>query len=237
MKSQLIIPVLSLLFIATTNLAHAGVSDDLEGLGGNKELVRRARAIDPDNKIRVVQNRTVDRDLRLEFGIQGGLVTGGDPYVSTNTLGVNLDFHINPHWSIGARYYNSANSLSAEGKRVFSAASEAKNTGAYYERPEIDYASNTYIGVLNWYPVYGKLNFLDLGIAQFDMYFLGGAGQIELQSGPTSTYTAGGGVGLWLHRHVSARIEARYQTYEDQLKSGSRRLDLTILTATLGFLL
>jgi len=53
--------------------------------------------------VRIVQNRAVDRNLRLEIGANYGLVSGGDVYYRTQNLGANLDFHITPHWSIGAR--------------------------------------------------------------------------------------------------------------------------------------
>jgi len=218
--------------------AYADVSDDMNGLGGNKELIRRAKALDPKNKVRVVQNRAVDRDFRLEFGVNYGMVSGGDPYVDTNNLGAQVDFHFNPHWSIGARYYNSSNDLSSEGKRVYNAAQAAQAAGNYYENPEVvDFASDTYLGVINWYPMYGKLNLFDIGIAQFDIYLLGGGGQVKLRSGMAPTYTAGGGIGFWMSQHFSTRLEVRYQTYEDQMNSGSRQLDLTVFSATMGFLL
>ena len=233
---KLILTLTSLLVVLGP-LALADVSEDMEGLGGNKELIRRAKALDPKNKVRVVQNRSVDRDLRLEFGINYGMVTGGDPYVNTRNLGANLDFHINPHWSIGARYYNSSNELSSEGKRVFESARAAHAAGTYYERPDNDFASDTYLGVINWYPIYGKLNLFDMGIAQFDIYVLGGGGQVKLRSGMAPTYTGGAGVGFWMSQHFSTRFEARYQTYNDQIHSGSRQLDMTIISASLGFLL
>lgn len=231
----LILTLVTLMIAGQTVMAD--VSDDMNGLGGNKELIRRAKAMDPKNKVRVVQNRTVDRDFRLEVGLNYGMVAGGDPYVETNNLGVNLDFHINPHWSIGGRYYNSSNQLSSEGKRVFNAAQAAQNNNQPYERPEVDYASNTYLGVINWYPMYGKLNLFDLGIAQFDIYLLGGGGQVQLRSGTSPTYTAGIGMGFWMTQHFSTRLEARYQTYQDEIHSGSRQLDQTIISATVGFLL
>ncbi|MEO0336469.1 MAG: outer membrane beta-barrel domain-containing protein, partial [Pseudomonadota bacterium] len=74
--------------------------------------------------------------------------------------------------------------------------------------------------------------------AQFDVYLLGGVGQMQLESGPTPTYTAGGGMGLWLSNHFTTRIEARYQTYEDRAFDGQTRgLDLTIFSASLGVML
>jgi outer membrane immunogenic protein len=217
--------------------AWADLSTDMNSLGGNKDLIRRARALDPDSRVAVVQNRTVDRNLRLEIGVNYGTVTGGDPYVRTDNLGAHLDFHFTPRWSVGARYYNSNNGLTPEGKRVFDNANSVGPTGGNYLRPDVDYATDTYMGVINWYPMYGKLNMLDMGVAQFDIYFLGGGGQIMLSSGSAPVWTAGGGLGFWLAQHLSMRTEVRYQTYEDQIYSGSRQLNQVILSATLGFLL
>lgn len=234
MKNKLILITLAFAF---SGAAMGDLSSDLNGLGGNKELMRRARALDPNNKVQVVQNRTVDRNMRFEFGVNAGTVAGGDPYVETNNLGAHVDFHFTPRWSVGARYYSSSNTLSSEGERVFKEAQAARAAGTYYERPAIDYASDTYLGVINWYPLYGKINFLDFGIAQFDIYLLAGGGQVKLSSGMAPTYTAGAGLGFWMSQHLSTHLEVRYQTYEDKIYTGSRDLDLTIISATLGFML
>lgn len=234
MKSLTFLSSLTL-FVALSS--HASVSSDMDGLGGNKELIRRARALDPKNKVAVVQNRSVDRNFRFEFGVNYGMVAGGDSYVNTDNLGGSVDFHFTPRWSIGARYYSSHNELSNEGERVFKAAQAARVAGTYYERPDVDYVTDTYLGVINWYPVYGKLNLFDLGIAQFDIYLLGGGGHVKLSSGSAATWTAGAGMGFWLSQHFSTRLEVRYQTYEDEIYSGSRQQDLTVISASLGFLL
>lgn len=234
-KSSLLSLVVTVIFISSS--AWAGLNDEAANLGGNKDLIRRAKGLDPKNRVQVVQNRTVDRSLRLEFGLNYGMVTGGDPYLETNNLGANIDFHITPKWSVGARYYNSSNTLTGEGERVYRNAQAARASGTYAETRANDYATDTYLGVINWYPMYGKLNLFDMGIAQFDIYLLAGGGQVKLSSGPAPTYTAGGGIGLWMSQHFSTRFEVRYQTYEDQIYSGSRHQDLTIFSATLGFLL
>lgn len=224
-------------FMVIGSMAFADMENDMNSLGGNRELIRRARAINPDNKVQIVQNRTVDRHWRMELSLLSGLVAGGDPYVDSNQLGVNLDFHINPRWSVGARYSSMSNQLNSEGKRVFQTANDARASGQDVPRPAVDFASDTYLGVINWYPIYGKLNLLDLAIAQFDIYLLAGGGQIKLNSGMTSTWTAGGGMAVWLSQHLSTRFEARYQGYKDSIYSGSRQQDLTILSFSIGFIL
>ncbi len=208
---------------------------DLQSLGGNSAILRKARSMDPNNRARIVQEREVNRNLRFEVAASYGYVAGGDPYTLTDNLGLQLDFHINPRWSIGTRYYQFSNSLSREGNRV---------AQAVQQNPELtffdstDYAKDSFMGTISWYPVYGKLNLFDLRVAQFDMYTLLGYGQIRLASGSAPTLTAGGGVGIWLTQHFSTRFEARWQSYSDRPQSGEARpLDLTLLSLTLGFLL
>lgn len=235
-----------LTLLALSLLAINAWSDDLtskmDALGANKDLMRKAKAIDPHNRVRVVQNREVDRHMRLELGLNYGMAAGGDPYVNTSVLGGQMDFHLTPRWSVGARYYNNNNTLTAEGKQVFDdAEARAAANNANYRRPAIDYAKDIWLGVLNWYPVYGKMNLFDAGISQFDIYFLGGAGQVNLSSGSSPAYTAGGGVGVWFTQHFATRLEARWQGYSDKVYDGietrDRDINQTMLTATVSFLL
>lgn len=228
--------LLTILFMS--QLAFAGDLDsEMDALGGNKDLIKRARALDPNNRMKVVQKRAVDRNLRLELGVMGGMVAGGDPYTTTNNLGANLDFHITPRWSVGGRYLKSYNRFNSEGERVFKQAQAAQSQGNDWGKPAIDYTQDTYLAVLNFYPIYGKLNFFDMGVAQFDVYMLGGYGQVRLSQNTADTFTAGGGFGLWLSNHVTSRLEVRYQSYKDQIYSGPRQMDITVVTAGLGIML
>jgi len=241
--------ILSLFFVTG---AHAAVSkksnvkslqQSLDTLGANKEIADRAKAIDAENRLRVVQNRTVDRRLRLEFGVGYDGVTGGDSYVSANNVGYLLDFHITPQFSIGARYYDTYTQLTDEGKRVFDAEQARRNAGDLTgTRPDVDYPLSSTLGVVTFYPLYGKLNFFNLGITQFDVYVLGGYGEMKLQSGNSPTWTAGGGVGIWWSQHFTTRLEARYQAYEDKIYSQTatpvtRDQEITTFSIAIGFML
>lgn len=226
-----------ILSLASTTAFASDVLNDLDSLGGNRDLVQKAKSLDPKNKVRIVQNRLVDRDMRLELGVNYGTVAGGDPYLSTDNLGGRLDFHFTPRFSIGVLYYQSSNQLTSEGKRVYDNALAAQQSGQSYNIPDSDYAQETTMAILNFYPLYGKLNLFNTGIAQFDIYALGGYGQVKLASGATDTYTVGGGVGMWLSQHFSTRLEARYQSYQDTIATGTRSLDLTVITAGIGLLL
>jgi outer membrane beta-barrel protein len=227
-------------FLITLLLASAlafakqkDLDNDMDSLGGNKDLMERANAIDPHNTVRVIQKREVDRDMRLEIGFNYGIVAGGDPFIDTGNLGGRLEFHIDPHWSLGARYYHSSNTLNSEGQQQINLAAQA---GAPH--PNIDYPRDTYLGTVAFYPFYGKINFADLAIKQFDIYFLAGGGQISLDQGTQPTYTGGLGFAFWWSDHWSTRLEARYQGYQDKFDDGSsRQMSLTVLTLDIGFLL
>lgn len=217
---------------------------DLDGLGGNRPLMEKAKILSTDNKMRIVQKRLVERDLRFELGLNYGLVGGGDNYYNTQNIGGNLEFHINPRWSLGYRYYQSRNRLTQEGKRIFQEASQRRAINDLnYRAPDMEYPFQTHLFAVSWYPIYGKLNLFDLGVTQFDLYVLAGAGGVELSNQWrdthrwTETYTLGAGFAYWWTQHISSRIEGRYQTYSDQVYTGSRRQDLIIGTLSLGVLL
>ncbi len=227
----------TLLMTLSTTAFASSLADDANSLGGNKALMKKVRAIDPDNKVRVVQNRSVDRRLRLEMGLNYGAYTGGDPYLKTDSVGGQLEFHVNPTISIGARYASLSNTLSAEGERVFSQAASLRAQGINSGTVAVDPAQETVLGTVSIYPLYGKLNFFNRSIAQFDFYMLGGAGTTKLQSGNSPTYTAGGGLGVWISKHIASRLEARWQGHQDQIADQKRDISQTILTASFGFML
>ncbi|WP_413574472.1 outer membrane beta-barrel domain-containing protein [Bdellovibrio sp. HCB290] len=212
---------------------NSDITADIDSLGGNEKLMNMAQNIKAESRSRIVQDRIVDRRNRLEVGVNYGMNFGGDAYTKTQALGVAADFHITPRWSLGARYYDFGNSLTPEGKRIFEQAKANYAAGGRAYAVDIDYPENAVMAVLNWYPVYGKTSFMDIGVTQFDMYLLGGGGQITLSSGSTAVYTAGLGIGAWINKHLTARAEIRYMNYEDQPVTGARSMN--VVTGNVGF--
>lgn len=236
MRKQLALVLFAI--VAMTTQSQAAVSSDLESLGSNKEIKNRANRLESRSRIAIVQNRAVDRNMRLELGINYGPVAAGDSYLTTQNLGGSVDFHIVPKFSLGVRFAQSYNALTSEGKNQFKMAQDAKSRGSVdYRVPDIDFPESSIIGVATWYMLYGKLNFFDVKTVQFDLYSLAGAGTQKLASGDTPTYTAGGGIGLWLNNHVSSRFEMRWQGYQDKVYTGSRDLNLIVANFGLGVLL
>ena len=113
---------------------------------------------------------------------------GGDPYVRSQAFGVNANYHLNPHWSVGGKFLYAFNSLRPEGESLINDREITTNSAI---PDSLDYLKQEYLAQVNWYPFYGKLNLYDLGVAHFDFYGIGGAGAVQLKSGTTGTYTAG----------------------------------------------
>ena len=226
--------------VATTSLAaNAGTSDELESLGSNQNVRERAAKLESRSRVGIVQNRTVDRNWRLEVGTLYGPATMGDTYLNTQMLGGEAHLHVTPKFSLGVRYSKMFNSLTAEGEARFAEAERqvAANPHIGADIPDIDHPEDSVMGLANWYMFYGKMNFFDLKTIQFDIYSLAGYGQMTLASGTTPTWTAGAGIGFWLAQHLTSRVELRYQNYQDQVYTGSRDLHLFIATFGIGILL
>lgn len=233
--------LLTLAFLLGLSTAHAAKSIDLrkdfDSLGGNEALRERARNLDPKNRVRVVQNRVVDRNLRFEIGGNFGMVAGGDAYVKTQNLGANMDFHITPKWSLGVRYARAFNTLTNEGEAYFENARQQQALQRDYEIPDLDYPVDTGLAVVNWYPFYGKMSLSDTSVVHFDVYVLAGYGQTRLLSGTSNTLAAGGGLGMWLGQHFATRFEGRYQGYEDRPNGNARKVDTAVVNLSIGILL
>ncbi len=218
--------------------SQINVSSDVDTLGGNEDLLKMAQSLRSQTKTRIVQDRIVDRRNKLEFALSYGGFVGGDSYIKTQSMGIAANYHITPRWSLGVQYADLTSSLTPEGKRMYDIYRESINNGgtpAYVV--DVDLPLSSTMAVINWYPIYGKTSFLDLGITQFDMYLIAGAGQITLSSGETPILSAGLGVGAWLSKHLSLRAEIKYQTYQDKPITGSRTLNTGMFNVGMGWIL
>tara|TARA_B100000749_G_scaffold280223_1_gene275438 strand:+ start:141973 stop:142704 length:732 start_codon:yes stop_codon:yes gene_type:complete len=243
MKTSKTIFLIAAILLAVPSYAartsKKSASESMNSLGADKDILKKVRSYKSRHKVRVVQKRAVDRDLRLELGINYGAYSGGSAYTNTTGLGGLIDFHITPKWSLGVRYTKFDNSLNSEGQEIFDRnsglvlADEVNSTNL----PSVDRPLEAQYAVLSWYPLYGKLNFFDSAVAQFDIYTLIGGGQVKLDSGSSSAMIYGGGLGVWLSNHFSTRLEVNYQTYKDQLQQDPREQDMLTVMLSLGWLI
>ncbi|MGE3974579.1 MAG: outer membrane beta-barrel domain-containing protein [Bdellovibrionales bacterium] len=236
MKSLLLALLVSI-FALPAHAQKKNVKKDFNALGGNEAIVERAKALDPNNKVQIVQKRSVDRYNRIEIGAQYAYVGNGDSYMNTDSFGGSLDYHFTPRWSLGVRHNRYYNKLTKEGQAVYEEAQRKQAQGNNYIVPGIDYPTSSTMAVVNFYPIYGKMNTLNIGITQFDLYLLAGYGKMELSSGLTDLYAGGVGVGVWWNNYFTTRLEGKYQTYQDRPESAPRRLDTFVANISLGVML
>jgi outer membrane immunogenic protein len=232
--------LLASLLIGTFASAETTTSAEFDSLGGNRIMLERAEALAPDQNVSVVQNRMVPRQRRFEISPEISGTFGGDTYTRTRSFGLNLNYHISSRWSLGAKYNHSFNQLTDEGEAMVNRAYEdfiqnPENPSSSY--PQINFPRSESMALVNFYPFYGKISLIDEAVAHFDFYFIGGYGQVKLNDGPTSTYTAGAGLGFWLSHHFTTRMEMRYQNYKAKYLSGEKNMDLAIASFQMGWLL
>ncbi len=235
MKSILI----SFVILVAAISSYADVEKDFDGLGGNKILLEKAKAINPGTEISVVQERTVSRRNRWEIAPEYSGNFGGDAYVKTISAGLNVHYHINPKWSLGVKYNQSFNKLTPEGEALIARALDdySKNSNNPTAAvPAINYQKEEKMVFADWYPIYGKVNLFDR-VAQFDVYGLAGLGTVTLQSGDASSYSLGGGLGIWWTKNFSTRAEMRYQTYKAPFFDGEKSMDLALGSIQMGWIL
>lgn len=215
------------------------LKNQFESLGDNQIIAERVKNLDSQQKVRVVQNRIVDRNLRLELGLGYGFVGGGDSYVNTQDLNGLAEFHLTPRWSLGVRHQKSYNKLTAEGRNQYDKAltAQKQDVGSNQTFVGLDYPLEATYATLSFYPIYGKLNLFDLSVAHFDVYAIAGYGRMKLSSGESNATTGGGGVGVWLSQRFSTRFELRYQSFKDLIGTENRNQSSFEGMASIGFLL
>ncbi len=234
--------IFSIILISLFNLtlAHAetkSLKTQFQTLGDNSEVVERVQKLDSRQKVRVVQNRMMDRTNRLELAANFGALSGGDAYVETKNLGLMLQYHLTPRWSFGLSYEKAYNQLNREGQirydNAFACAPNCTSTV-----PKVDFPLDTKLISVTFYPIYGKLNIFDMGITQFDLYTTLAYGQKTLNSGVSDVIAGSVGAGVWLNSFITARLEGRFETYHDLISSGDKRAQNAMsIIASLGSML
>lgn len=243
MRNLILSSTIALALAAPTSLFAAGATkkdlkSEFSTLGDNRDVVERVKNMDTHQKVRVVQNRLVDRNHRIEIGGNYAFNGGGDAYVKTQNVGAMLEYHINPRWSLGVRYEKAYNSLTPEGESKLGGAlaDQQRDPGSTKRYPAIDYPLETQLATISYYPIYGKMNLFDTGIAQFDVYMQLGYGKMNLFTGSSDVVSVGLGSGIWLTQRITTRLEARYQQYEDLILTDRRKQNTLQAVASLGIL-
>ena len=217
------------ILIATSFSAQADILKDFDSLGGNDVLVERAQLLQPEKSVSVVQNRVVDRRIRHEFSVGYSNYLGGDAYLETQSVDLAYNFHINPYVSVGLGYFSNSSEFSKEGRYTIDV------DGLI---PDVEAIDSGYEIAVYGYPMYGKINLLNMGVVHFDFYGVASYGKMTLATSESNHYSVGGGIGLWISQHITSRIELRQRYFTAQKRiSGATSMDQTVLSVSIGYLL
>lgn len=232
--------VIILFALLVSSVSFAEIEQEVDSFGGNEALFLKAKALNPEVENEVVQNRFVSRTNRLELAPEFSGVFGGDSYNKTNNVGMNAHYHINPSWSVGVKYNYSFNTLTPEGKAMVSKADQAASANPkdpQFLYPQVVYPKSEALGLVNWYPVVGKLSFGKWGVAHFDTYLTAGYGQMELSTGSSPAATLGMGFGFWLSSNLTTRLEYRAQQYQAEYYDKTENMTTSIASVQMGWML
>lgn len=230
--------LLSALLVSSVSFAQ--IQQEIDSFGGNEALYMKAKALNPEVSSEVVQSRFTNRVNKFEIAPEVAGVFGGDSYNKTNNAGVNLHYHINPSWSVGLKYNYSFNALTPEGKAMVDKASQAAETNPkdpQYLYPQVIYPKSEAIGMVNWYPIVGKLSFGKYGVAHFDTYLMAGMGTMELSNGSSPVSTVGMGMGFWISPKMTTRLEYRAQQYKAEYYNKSETMMTGVGSVQMGWML
>lgn len=228
--------------IMITKPSLADLLKDFDSLGSNKVLLDKVRALEPEKKIEVVQDRIVNRVQRHELLSNFEMVqSGGNSYLNTQMMSLSYHYHINPRWSVGLSYGYAFNQLTTEGDRIIQEGKARQDEILRGDPnssdkpdpfiPELNWMRDNYMAQLSWYPVYGKFNFLNKGVVHFDLYTQLGVGQARLRYNDSILYQAALGFGFWWSQNLTSRLEYKYSTYTAEFYRG----EIAVETGNIGF--
>ncbi len=159
------------------------------------------------SELGVVQNRLYTKAEKVEVGAFGGIVNS-DPFLSVQSLGVELGYHFNEVFSVHLlawKDYTHASSALTLFQETVHATADTNPPRAFYG------------GETSWSLMYGKLSVLGQAIIYYDFHVLAGAGLTVTDSGNELTGIVGLGQQIFLSRLVSLQVDWRLTPYHEDV--------------------
>lgn len=163
------------------------------------------------DKLHIVNTRYSSLTNRHELTMAGANNFTSESHLETKQVFASYRYHINSKWSLGLRHSIYGNELSSSGKRLFKDKSLLPDS-------DFAYKSTEFLGTYNG--LYGKLRWNADTVVYFDQYFTLGYGDIDLESGPTKTYSLDLGMAFWIGKHMSSRIGLKNEFYKQTKLTG-----------------
>ncbi len=136
---------------------------DFSGLG----------SLAPFKEVSVIQKKFLPKTER--FQLFGGLtMVTNDPFFLTVGLAGKASYFLNESWGVEFNYFGLTTSERQSTKEI-------RDLGVATEN--LVYPKSYYGLDAMWIPIYGKISWINQRIIPFDLYFSGGYGQTQTQSG------------------------------------------------------
>jgi outer membrane beta-barrel protein len=216
--------VIGLGLVLSTSVVASNLEDKLKMLHIPDDKVT---PVVSDDKLYVVNTRYSSLINRHEVSINGGNNFTADSHLVTTSWGGAYRYHINPKWSVGARYTKYNNELSDSGKWLFDSAALL---------PDNDYAESSQDIFVSYNTTYGKLRIGKNRVTYFDQYVSLGYGTIDLASGQQQMLVGDIGLAFWLGKSFSSRVGVRNEIYTQEQTSRTRDVHNAIGYISFGYL-
>lgn len=160
-----------------------------------------------EGEIGVVQNRTYSKVGKFEFGIMGG-VQMNDPFISTQSLGVDLGFHLSEFIAIrllALKYFSKGSAALSTFEKELEATTNTNFLKNYYGA---EVAGSLF---------YGKLSVLGAMIIYYDLYLTAGGGITVTENGNLFTPSLGIGQRFYLNQYLSLKFDYKFSYYKETI--------------------
>ena len=212
------------IFVISNIMAEDDLSQKLEGLNIPSDKVTPLLS---EEDLYAVNERYSSLNNRFELTLFGAHDFAADAHMDSKQSGVTARYHINSRWSLGARYTEYFNQLSASGEALF----EQEQL-----LPDSDFALNSTDAFINFNTVYGKVRLTRDTVVYFDQYISLGYGTVGLSRGETQMYLADLGLAFWVGKKMSARFGVKNEFYTQQKLNGSNDVHNAMGYLEIGYL-
>jgi outer membrane beta-barrel protein len=162
----------------------------------------------PDKAPKVLQNRYFLKALRPELSVTLGIIAN-EAYAKTYSAAGRLGLFVTENLGLETGFTKYFTDESPDLKALRGI--ENCDTNNVCKSIEPDFVTlKSQVDVLGLFsPIYGKINFMDLGIVYSDIYFAGGAAFLQTSQGKKTSLIVGIGQRFYFAKSASVRFDVR----------------------------
>jgi outer membrane beta-barrel protein len=192
----------------------------------SKIALAQEDVLTPDKAPKVLQNRYFLKGLRPEVSVTFGVIAN-EAYAKTNSLAGRLGLFVTENLGIETGFTKYFVEESADLKALKSIKYCDANNVCKTVEPDLVTLKSQIDALAVFSPIYGKINFLNLGIIYSDIYFTGGVGFLKTSQGAKTSAIFGIGQRFYFAKVASFRIDVRDIIFkEERFNFGNKKTSL-----------